>query len=230
MRTPALFAIILLFAGAATRAQEPDTQAAPVTINACEPKVYTTNGPSVAGVSLTGTSSGIQIQFTNTSPKTANLVNFAVDSNGTSFVIRDVGTFSPNVEITHGYRNGSGQSYVLPSFIAPNVKCSVQSVHFTDGSIWPEQPQTLGPSGLMSSSPTRVEMKSTETSYFMISTREQVAGFSERDNCKGIAAVTTVASGGSSSTYGVQGVSLGSCTATIQDEDGHILTVPITVH
>jgi hypothetical protein len=201
--------------------------------------VQNSGGPTVAGIPLTATSSGIEIQFTNESSKTANLINFSVESNGTSFVIRDVGTFSTGVEIKHRYQNGSGQSFVLPSFIAPDVKCSVQSVHFTDGTIWragspPASVETpepgLGPSGLLSATPSRVEVAtSSALQYFMISTGEKIAGFSERDSCSGIAEVALVAAGGSSATYSVKPVGKGSCVATIADQDGHKLDVPITV-
>ncbi|MBC5802546.1 MAG: hypothetical protein GIX03_05990 [Candidatus Eremiobacteraeota bacterium] len=70
------------------------------------------------------------------------LVNFAVDSNGDHFVIGDVGTFSPGVSIKHEYRNGSGQAFVLPQFIAPRVTCCVVSVTFTDGTVWQRGQQT----------------------------------------------------------------------------------------
>jgi len=229
MRVLAAVAVFSLFAASAALAQDTGAPQAPVTINACQAMINNTTGsPSVNGIALTGTSGGIQIQFTNTAGKTANLINFAVDSNGSRFVIRDVGTFSSGVEITHRYRNGAGQSFVLPSLIAPTVNCSVESVHFSDGTVWPE-PQT-GAAGLLSAAPTRVDAASKgELQYFMVSTREKIAGFSERDSCQGIANVTLVATGGASATYSVQPVSRGSCMATIQDQDGHSLTVPINV-
>lgn len=240
MRFLATFAIFLLLAGAVATAQDSGGAAAPVTINSCQPMINNNSGgPSVGGISLTGTSSGIQIQFTNNAAKTANLINFAVDSNGTSFVIRDVGTFSSGTEITHRYRNGAGQSYVLPSLIAPSLKCSVESVHFTDGTVWrmgsaptaveTPEPQA-GTASLLSSAPTRVDAATNGAiQYFMVSTREKIAGFSERDTCQNIANVTLVAAGGESATYSVQPINRGSCMATIQDQDGHSLTVPINV-
>ncbi|MBV9271178.1 MAG: hypothetical protein JO165_08790 [Candidatus Eremiobacteraeota bacterium] len=240
VRVSASFVMLWLVFGTVAVAQTSAPPAAPVAINACQPMINNNSGgPSVAGISLTGTSSGIQIQFTNNAAKTANLINFAVDSNGTSFVIRDVGTFSPGVEITHRYRNGSGQSFVLPSLIAPALKCSVESVHFTDGTIWragspptaveTPEPQ-LGPSGLLSAAPSRIDATAQGTTqYFMVSTREKIGGFSERDSCQGIANLTLVANDWDSATYSVQPVSRGSCTATITDQDGHSLSVPINV-
>ncbi len=154
-------------------------------------------------------------------------------------MIRDVGTFSPGVEITHRYTNGSGQAFVLPAFIAPQIKCSVESVHFADGTLWrageaaavAETPEpALGPSGLLSAAPSRIEVPSNGAmQYFMISTQEKVAGFSERDSCQGIAEVTLVAAGKSSASYSVKPVARGSCAANIQDQDGHVLAVPIVV-
>src|SRR5579884_960020 len=96
-----------------------EAPAPPVVINACGPILNNGNTQTLFGVPVASTSSGIQIQFTNESSKTANLINFAVDSNGSSFVIRDVGTFSPGVEIKHRFTNGSGQAFVLPQFVAP---------------------------------------------------------------------------------------------------------------
>ena len=211
---------------------------APVVINSCAPDLQNGNGQNIAGIQLTQTSSGIKIQFTNESQKTANLVNFSVDSNGTSFVIRDVGTFSPGIEITHRYRNGAGQSFVLPAFIAPQLKCAVDSVHFADGTVWepgagaqaatPEP--ALGPGGMMNVTPSRIEAPvNGGLQYFMVSTGERVAGFSQRDSCNAIATITLVASGRTSATYSVKPLSRGSCSATIQDEDGHSLTVPVTI-
>jgi len=194
------------------------------------------NGQNVAGIQLTERSGGIKIQFTNESSKTANLINFNVDSNGTSFVIRDVGSFSPGVEITHRYTNGAGQAFVLPAFLAPQVKCAVESVHFTDGSIWPAlaaaaaQPAASASSGTLSATPSRVEAPVRGSlQYFMVSTQESIAGFSERDACSGIAAVALVVAGKSSATYSVKPIAPGSCTATIADQDGHTLSVAITI-
>ncbi len=211
----------------------------PIAINSCVPMVQNNGGPTIAGIQLAGTSSGIKIQFTNETAKTANLINFSVNSNGTTFVIRDVGTFSPGVEITHQYRNGSGQSFVLPAFIAPQIGCTLESVHFTDGSVWrtgegatPAETAEPAPgsSGQMKATPSRIDVAAGDpVQYFMISTREQVAGFAERDACQGIAMVTLVAAGVSSATYSVKPLARGSCAANVRDQDGHVLAVPITI-
>ncbi|HEV3152177.1 MAG TPA: hypothetical protein VGZ02_00075 [Candidatus Baltobacteraceae bacterium] len=213
--------------------------AAPVTINSCGPELSnSSNAPSVAGVPLTSTSSGVKIEFVNESSKVADLVNFAVTSNGTQFVIRDVGTFSPGVSITHRFRNGSGQSFVLPSFIAPDVSCEVASVRFADGSFWTKgQAQTQQPaasgssSAKLTASPARVDIDhTTESDLFLVSSAERVTAFKESDNCGGVAGVFVAATGQSSASYSVKPVAPGSCTAQITDEAGNTLSVPIIVH
>src|ERR1700736_1120382 len=109
----------------------------PVTINSCGPIIDKNQKQTIFGLAIpVSTSSGIAIEFVNESKQTATLVNFAVDSSGNNFVIRDVGKFSPGISIKHEYRNGQGQSFLLPAFIAPNVKCHVASVEFADGTIW----------------------------------------------------------------------------------------------
>ncbi len=69
------------------------TAGSPIAINACSPMMNNNNTQTLFGVPVASTSTGIQIQFTNESSKSANLINFSVRSNGDSFVIRDVGTF-----------------------------------------------------------------------------------------------------------------------------------------
>lgn len=211
----------------------------PVTINSCGPELASnsTNGPSVAGIPLSTTSSGIRIEFVNESTKTADLVNFDVNSNGTHFVIRDVGTFSPGVSITHRYRSGSGQSFVLPSFIAPRIKCRVASVRFADGSSWTRGQAAAGTSqppstnAALSANPAQLNLaRTTESNLFMVSSSERITAFKETDSCSGIASVFVAATGESSITYSVKPLSPGSCSARIRDATGNVLSVPITIH
>jgi hypothetical protein len=212
----------------------------PITINSCgaELESGSSKGPSIGGIPLSTTSSGIKIEFVNESAKTADLVNFDVNSNGTHFVIRDVGTFSPGISIVHKYRNGSGQSFVLPSFIAPKIKCHVASVRFADGTSWTRGQAPVGvtqpaPTGstTLSANPTHVNlMRTTESNLFLVSSTERVTAFKETDNCSGIANVFVAATGESSVTYSVKPLSSGSCSAHITDEAGNTLSVPITIH
>lgn len=235
MRILVLTAIFAMVCAAFAIAQT----TSPVTINSCGPKLDSDSNQNASGVTLSSKSEGIRIEFTNESSKTANLVNFAVDSNGEQFVIRDVGMFSPGVSIKHNYRNGEGQSFVLPQFIAPNIKCRVSSVRFTDGSVWERgvsrQPASGAPmnaarSGPLSASPARLKLATTtESQLFLVSSTDRVSAFKETDNCKGIAMVFVAATGESSATYSVKPNGAGSCTATITDENGNSIAVPIVV-
>ncbi|HLI94482.1 MAG TPA: hypothetical protein VKT72_00160 [Candidatus Baltobacteraceae bacterium] len=207
----------------------------PVAINACGPILNGNNTQNLFGVPVASSSSGIKIQFTNESPKTANLINFAVKSNGDSFVIRDVGTFSPGIEITHKFTNGSGQAFVLPQFVAPKISCRVQSVGFTDGTVWRRgQTQASVPAGAsanpLTASPQSVSIDSNaEQHLFMVMSSEKIAAFSEQDTCKGIAAISLAASGESAATYSVKPIAPGTCSVAVRDQAGNNIMVPITV-
>jgi len=213
---------------------------APVTINSCAPMIDQSQGPSVAGLTLASPSSGIQIEFVNDSTKTADLVNFSVTSNGSQFIIRDVGTFSSGVSINHKYRNGAGQSFVLPAFIAPHIQCAVASVRFTDGSVWRKgdaaaagvtesQPEAI-PGAPISANPSSLNIdRATDSELFLVTGSGRVTAFKETDNCANIASVFVAATGQSSATYTVKPLASGSCTATIADEAGNTLAVPITI-
>lgn len=218
--------------------------APPVTINNCAPVITASAAPSpppvLAGLPLTSTSSGIAITFVNGASKTANLVNFAVDSNGRRFIVRDVGTFSPGISIVHTYRNGAGQAFILPEFIAPNIRCHVASVRFEDGTVWrpgqsvqapmPGPPaQALTGSALTAFPAQLVLERVTESELFIVSSRRRVAAFKETDDCAGIAAVFVAATGESSATYSVKPTATGSCSAKIADEAGDTIDYPIVV-
>ena len=245
---PSLLALAVLIAQAYPAPVAPPLGAAsPVSINNCGPIIEKANGlgtppPSFAGFQLTSTSGGIQIEFTNESSATADLVNFAVDSNGSRFVIRDVGTFSPGVSIKHMFRNGAGQAFVLPALIAPNVTCSVQSVRFTDGTVWRKgQPVAVarpGPSSMNSgnanvrlvATPARVEIdRATDTELFLVTSSQRVTAFKETDDCQNVASVFVAATGQSSATYAVRPLAAGTCTAHLTDESGNALSVPIVI-
>ncbi|MGH7727875.1 MAG: hypothetical protein ACREM2_03665 [Vulcanimicrobiaceae bacterium] len=216
----------------------------PVSINICEP-IFDKNhsnpfaSPSpqeaIAAFLTPKTSSGMHIQFTNESQKAADLVNFDVDSNGNHFVIRDVGTFSPGVSIDHTYRNGNGQAFVLPAFIAPHVTCSVASVRFVDRTVWPPAPGTAAGSRptmgtALSANPATVVLSpGAESALLMISSSARVAGFNESDDCAGIASVFVSATSQTSAVYSVKPLAAGSCTAKITDETGRTIAVPIAV-
>jgi hypothetical protein len=236
MKLAAVFVLIVTFTIAAPLSATAQTGAsAPVAINACGPMLNGNNTQNLFGVPVASSSSGIKIQFTNESSKTANLVNFAVDSNGESFVIRDVGTFSPGIEITHKYTNGAGQAFVLPQLIAPKISCHVQSVGFTDGSVWRRGQAQIStpasaPANPLTVTPQSVEVdRSAESHLFMVMSSAKVAAFSEQDTCKGIASIALAASGEAAATYSVKPIAAGTCSVAIHDQAGDNIMVPITV-
>ena len=227
-----------LFAAAASAAAASSTP--PVTINSCGPIIDKNQTQNYFGVNVpVSTSAGIGIEFVNESKQTATLVNFAVDSNGDQFVIRDVGKFSPGVSIKHQYRNGQGQSFVLPAFIAPKIKCHVASVEFADGTVWRKgqaPTASTGPVAAPASSsgltaqPARLSIDGvSNAALFLVSSGERVAAFKETDNCSGVASIFVAATADASATYSVKPIAAGTCTATVTDEDGHAVSVPIVI-
>jgi len=237
MRTTVLAGALTaaLVTGIAVPRVSAQTPGPPVAINACGPILVDNSTQTLFGIPVTSTSGGIQIQFTNESSKTANLINFTVDSNGESFVIRDVGTFSPNIEITHKYSNGAGQAFVLPALVAPKISCHVQSVGFTDGTTWRHGDAGISPPAspsmqALSATPASVTMdRNAESHLFMVMAAEAVAAFTERDTCAQIANVKLSASGEAAATYVVTPIVPGTCSAVIRDQYGHTVVVPITV-
>ncbi len=215
----------------------------PVTINSCGPilnnNASSSPAPTIAGIAIpVSTSNGIAIEFVNESTQTAKLVNFDVNSSGTHFVIRDVGTFSPGVSIKHQYRNGSGQAFILPAFISPNVTCQVASVEFVDGSTWRRgqpgaaQPAMAGSSSTspITATPARLNVdKAADSRLFLVWSTGRVATFKEADNCGNVATIFVAATGDASSAYSVKPIAVGSCSARVTDQDGNAVTVPIIV-
>lgn len=77
-----------------------------------------------------------KIVFTNEGSVTADLVRFRVNVGNESLSIRDVGKFAPGVTITHTYRQRGGNVVSSPLFAPSTTSCTVEAVHFTDGSDW----------------------------------------------------------------------------------------------
>ena len=163
----------------------------PVTINSCQAMLDQNpgNAGSFLGIPIAAKSDGMAIEFVNESDRVASVVNFDVDSAGSRFVIRDVGSFAPGVSIKHTYRNGSGQGYVLPSIISPKVSCHVGSVKFADGSIWrpgqglqsPPVGTPAGP-GTLAALPTKLEFApGTDVAVFLVQADQHIAGFKYTD-------------------------------------------------
>lgn len=234
------FAIVPNLAAAdSAPAVPPAGGASPITINSCGPIINDKNATTnIFGVPVPASmSSGIQIEFVNSASVAATLVNFAVDSAGDHFVIRDVGTFSPGVSIKHQFRNGSGQAFVLPAFIAPNVTCRVDSAQFSDGSVWrPGQSAAAAAAAgapahtSLQVSPARVSVDmASDFELFLVQSNDHVTSFKEIDNCANIATLSLAISGDSTATFRVKPLAPGTCTAHVIDENGNSVAVPITV-
>ncbi len=206
---------------------------APITINSCQPILHNNRFDTPAPNTLSGilqpsTSNGMQIQFTNETNKVANLINFDVRSNGVQFVIRDVGTFSPGVTINHNYRNGAGQAFVLPAFIPPHVKCHISLVRFTDGTTWPAK-DDVAPTTALRANPSSVTMTmDTDSTLVMVSTTGSVGGFSEKNDCSRIAAISVATTSQASAVYVIRPIAKGTCTFHVSDAS-RTIDVPVTI-
>ncbi len=106
----------------------PSSGQSPIAVNDCQ--FY------YRGNLLVGVVDGVRIEYTNESRHTANLIAFLVKSGQHSVVIRDVGKFSPGVEIVHKFRKQTGAAIYSPLFSHPKVTCRAQEVHFVDGTTW----------------------------------------------------------------------------------------------
>ena len=179
----------------------PFAHGAPITINTCVP-VVDKSGPSVAGVSLTSTSSGIRIQFTNESSKPADLINFAVDSNGEQFVIRDV----RNVFARHRDRPQVSQRR--------RSSVRLAGVHRTErhlqrgidplrrrNHVAARQPEPVAGTAppraaRLTANPARVLMdRSADSELFLVSSSERISAFRETDDCANVAAIFVAVTG-----------------------------------
>ena len=100
----------------------------PVQVESCALRLH--------GNELAAKTGTIEVQFTNEGAVEADLVRFRFDwgSDSTAYV-RDVGKFTPGITVTHRFRQSAGE-FVSPIFGKPKVRCSVESVHFSDGSVW----------------------------------------------------------------------------------------------
>jgi membrane-associated protease RseP (regulator of RpoE activity) len=124
----AIVAILLAQAPPTLGNPAPDTgsHGAPVTVNDCSFSYRYYYGRAYVAPR------GLKIEFTDESAKPVDLVTFAVTSNIGSATIRDVGEVEPGVETTHEFR----QFDRTQLFSVPEASCTVQAVHFTDGTVW----------------------------------------------------------------------------------------------
>ncbi len=211
---------------------ETQNSASPVTVNECKLKY--------AGGLIVGTSAGISIQFTNESNQEADIINFRVTAGSQGGVIRDVGSFAPGIEISHSYRTGDGQMMFSPILSHPNLVCTVDSVHFKDGTVWrPGQPSAAAspastasvPPGPLAASIDKLAFTATGEAYSSLFTvsAQTATKLTENDNCMGIANVTTISTTASQIALKATPIGQGVCGIDVRDAAGHTLVVPVGV-
>ncbi|HEY8321716.1 MAG TPA: hypothetical protein VIG46_08040 [Candidatus Baltobacteraceae bacterium] len=228
-------ALLLVLALSARASADPvmapnDPFASPVSVNACNLEYADENRP-------TSRISAVAIQFTNESARVADLINFRVAINGQTSLIRDVGTFTPGIEITHKFKAGTDQ-FTLPVLLQqfggrPPVTCRVESIHFADGTAW--QPGSAGGSpaasgGALSVLPLRLAFDGPAAGARLVYvTSATPASYSIRTNCDRIARLVAVASSARDAVYRVTPLGSGFCAATIVDAGGNAAMIPIVV-
>jgi S1-C subfamily serine protease len=149
LRIVALLALLLGFASAPIAAAHQQSAAVVAAANATPPPVFgnsvNSEQPPVVvndcqfyyrGSILIGVAAGMRIEYTNESQTAANLIEFLVTDGTRSVMIRDVGKFSPGVEIIHKFPKQTGTSIYSPLFSHPHITCRAQEVHFVDGTTW----------------------------------------------------------------------------------------------
>lgn len=89
-----------------------------------------------SGGLLLATTGNLIIEFTNEGRVAANLIRFRVTwgADGVDY-IREKGHFSPGITIKKEYRQSEGM-LISPLFSHPHVRCSIESIHFEDDSVW----------------------------------------------------------------------------------------------
>jgi hypothetical protein len=129
MKRPFYFAIALAAAAVISSAPAPvlATSTNPISVSQCfitQPKL------------LSKTAGGTQIDYTNTSNKTATMVTFAVGyRNAQSNFLRkvtDSGTFTPHTPVAHHFDLYNDVTYAGKQVHG----CSAVAVKFADGSKW----------------------------------------------------------------------------------------------
>jgi hypothetical protein len=106
------------------------TPASPVQVESCN--------VAYNGNVLVGTTGKLVINFTNYGSVAADVVRFHVQYGDQSLFIRDVGTFSPGIEIQHKFSSFEGDMQLSPLLTGQKpVMCTVAWSHFVNGMIWP---------------------------------------------------------------------------------------------
>jgi hypothetical protein len=106
------------------------TPASPVQVESCSVQYN--------GNVLVGTTGKLVINFTNYGSVAADVVRFHVQYGDQGLFIRDVGTFSPGIEIQHKFSSFEGDMQLSPLLTGQKpVTCTVAWSHFANGTIWP---------------------------------------------------------------------------------------------
>ncbi len=201
----------------------------PVVLNSC--------GLSYDSTNVASQISGLEAQFTNNGPMTAQVVNIKADIAGNAQIIRDVGTFSPGIEIKHKYRTNTGQ-FTLPTVLGsilngrPNVTCSIDSVVWEDGTKWMPALTT----GASSSNPSAITLlpnaiflKGTGNSNARLFAATGGGALSLTSDCGKFAIVQILASTSHDLAVRVTPKVQGSCTLTVRDANDNFATIPVNV-
>ena len=121
---------VLVAAAPASSAAAALSSAPPITVEDCHLE-YSPGGI----LPLTKTVGPLHIDFRNDAKQPVVEARFKVHLNGRNVIIVDKGTFSPDVEIKHLFRNFSGGEHFLFSR-QPQPRCSLVGATFADGSMW----------------------------------------------------------------------------------------------
>ena len=193
-----------------------------------------------SGNDVAGESAGVAIKFTNDSKLTADLINFRVAAGDESGMIRDVGTFTPGIEISHQYKEGSGHMMFAPLLSHVHLDCAVASVHFTDGTVWQASavpapapsPSAAPPTAAFVSAPAALTFDGTGREFDRFVSVYSASGlrsFHQSGTCAGIVRVRTVDTGSKSAALRVSPLSRGQCTITLSDAANHTVEIPVAV-
>ena len=211
----------------------------PIEIDECK-LLY--SGNEVAGVS-----SGVYIKFTNDAKVAADLVSFKVAAANESAIIRDVGTFTPGIEITHQYKEGSGHPMFSPLLDHVHLDCGVASAHFKDGTTWqPSLPQAPTPASTPTPAPTKAAAGSAAIDlapkqlaftgvgpqydrYISLYDRAGLGSIRQLGTCAGVVSVRTVEMSRRSAALRVSPVGAGRCSITIADAANNAVAIPVSV-
>ena len=205
----------------------------PVVLNSCGLTYQSTTNPA-------SQIDGLAVQFTNNGPKTAQIVNIRADIAGQPEVIRDVGTFSPGIEIKHKYRAGQGQ-FALPAILnniltgKPTVTCSIDSVVWDDGTKWvpiATATATLNASSNPSAitiAPASIYLNGTGTPNARLFYASGGGALSLNSNCGKVANVQILATTSHDLAVRIVPKGQGTCQLTVRDANDNFSTIPVSV-